>query len=148
MSETCFVDTNLLVYFRDSSEPEKQLKSAEWMTVLWESRNGRISYQVLNEYYVTVTQKLKPGLNPEDARSDILDLMSWKPIAMDHGILDGAWIVQDRYGYSWWDALIVSSAQRAGCRYLITEDLQHGREIDGVTIVDPFVETPQILARQ
>ena len=93
------------------------------MTILWESGNGRISYHVLNEYYVAVTQKL----NPEDAQSDILDLISWKPIAMDHGILDSAWIVQDRHGYSWWDALLVSSPQRAGCRYLITEDLQNGR---------------------
>lgn len=145
MIATCFVDTNLLVYFRDSSEPVKQSKSADWINALWESGSGRISYQVLNEYYVTVTQKLVPGLDPQDARLDIRDLMSWKPTAVDLGVLEGAWIVQDRWGYSWWDALILSSAQRAGCRYLITEDMQHGQEIDALMIIDPFVESPEIL---
>ena len=146
MSVTCFVDTNLLVYYRDSSEPEKQRKSADWMRAFWKSRSGRISYQVLNEYYITVTQKLVPGLDLNDARSDIRDLLSWKPLQMDLGILEGAWIIQDRQGYSWWDALIISSAQRAGCRYLITEDMQHGQKVNTVTIIDPFRESPALLA--
>jgi predicted nucleic acid-binding protein len=145
MTDRCFVDTNLLVYFRDSSEPEKQLKSAEWMNALWETGSGRLSYQVLNEYYVIVTRKLMPGLEPGVARLDVRDLMSWKPVAVDLGVLEGAWIVQDRWGYSWWDALIVASAQRAGCRYLITEDLQHGQEIDELTIINPFRESSKIL---
>jgi predicted nucleic acid-binding protein len=145
MNATCFVDTNLLVYFRDSSEREKQEKAAEWMKTFWESRSGRISYQVLSEFYVTVTQKLTPGLKLEDARSDIRDLMSWKPLAVDLGVVEGAWIVQDQYGYSWWDALIVSSAQKAGCRYILTEDMKHSQELDGLTIIDPFEVGPEVL---
>jgi predicted nucleic acid-binding protein len=147
MTARCFVDTNLLVYFRDSSEPEKQAKSADWMNALWESRSGRISFQVLNEYYVTVTRKLVPGLNPEEARLDVRDLMSWQPMAVDLGVLEGAWIVQDQWDFSWWDALIVSSAQRSGCRFLITEDMQHGQEIDSLAIVDPFLESPAIIGK-
>ncbi len=71
MSVNCFVDTNILVYTRDSSEPEKQPVAKQWLAHLWERECGRISAQILNEYYVTVTQKLKPGLSKEQARSDI-----------------------------------------------------------------------------
>lgn len=60
-----FVDTNVLVYARDISEPEKQRRASEWLAHLWRSREGRLSVQVLQEYYVTLTQKLKPGLPRE-----------------------------------------------------------------------------------
>ena len=58
MSARFFVDTNLLVYSRDASEPEKQARAALWMEALWERGNGRVSAQVLHEFYVTVTRKL------------------------------------------------------------------------------------------
>ena len=59
MGAKVFVDTNILVYCRDASEPEKQQKAMAWMTRLWETGCGRLSFQVLQEFYVTVTQKLK-----------------------------------------------------------------------------------------
>lgn len=71
MGANCFVDTNILVCARDSSEPEKQANAVQWMTHLWSRELGRISVQVLNEYYVTVTQKLKPGFSKGQARADI-----------------------------------------------------------------------------
>jgi len=79
MSAKCFVDTNILVYRRDSTETEKQPKAEEWLRQLWVNKSGRISTQVLNEYYVTVTQKLKPGLSKESARRDIRALAVWQP---------------------------------------------------------------------
>ena len=75
MSALCFVDTNVLVYSRDASEPDKQPRAHEWLTALWRHWCGRTSIQVLNEYYVTVTRKLKPGLSEEEAWKDI-DLSS------------------------------------------------------------------------
>ena len=68
MSANCFVDTNILIYTRDSTETEKQPKAKQWVSNLWKNECGRISAQVMNEYYVTVTQKLKPGLSKEQAR--------------------------------------------------------------------------------
>jgi predicted nucleic acid-binding protein len=124
MSADVFVDTNVLVYARDASETAKQKLAASWMEQLWRTGRGRLSFQVLEEFYVTVTQKLRPGLNPESARSDVRSLLAWQPIALDAQLMDGAWSLQDRYATSWWDALIVSAAQRSGCRYLLTEDLQ------------------------
>ena len=142
MSANCFVDTNILVYFRDASEPEKQTLAAKWLTGLWRSRTGKLSFQVLNEYYVTVTQRLTPGLKPEAARADVRNLLAWNPIRVDRMIIEAGWIVQDRYHLSWWDSLIVAAAQAAGCDYLLSEDLQHQQQFDGMYIVNPFMVSP------
>jgi predicted nucleic acid-binding protein len=147
MTALVFVDTNVLVYSRDASEGEKQRRAMKWMTHLWRTRTGRLSYQVLQEFYVTVTQKLSPGLDREAARSEVRTFMtSWHAIPIDARVVEGAWGVQDGYRLSWWDALIVSAAWVGGCRYLLTEDLQEDQEIGSVTVVNPFRTSPGSLA--
>ena len=133
-----FVDTNVLVYTRDASEPEKQQRAQAWMAALWESRAGRTSVQVLNEFYVTVTRKLSPAMPIADARADVLDLGEWNPVVLTDASLRQAWAVEDRYGLSYWDSLIAAAAQSAGCNYLLTEDLQDGMRLDDATVVNPF----------
>jgi hypothetical protein len=64
-----FVDTNVLVYARDASEPEKQPQAAAWIEHLWWTRTARLSFHVLQEYYATTTRKLKPGLTPDQTRA-------------------------------------------------------------------------------
>ena len=145
MTGLAFVDTNLLVYRRDKSEPAKQPLAEEWMAFLWNARSGRLSTQVLNEFYVTVTQKLKPGLDREAARDEIRSLFAWRPVPTDRLAVEGAWRIQDRYGLSIWDSLIVSAALLAGCRYLLSEDLQDGQVLDGLRVVDPFAHRPEEL---
>ena len=140
---TVFVDTNVLVYARDRSEPDKQRRAAEWMAKLWETGLGRLSFQVIQEYYVTLTTKLDPPRSTEDARDDVVALGAWSPVGIDHRTIEGAWDIQDQYGYSWWDALIVASALQSGCRYLLTEDLQGGQVIDTMTIISPFTQEPE-----
>jgi len=110
MEGPVFVDTNVLVYHRDSTEPAKQRRAAEWMARLWDEGTGRVSVQVLHEYYVTVTRKLDPGLPQEEAREDIAALRAWNPLSPDAEILEYARAVQDRYGLSFWDAMIVAAA--------------------------------------
>jgi len=139
---TVFVDTNVLVYVRDARDPERQAAAAEWMGHLWKSRRGRISTQVLNEYYLTVTAKLNPGLTEEQAREDLLAFSTWSPLPLTFELSERAWDIQDRWGYSYWDSLIVAAAQTQGCDLLLTEDLQHGQELGGLKIVSPFLETP------
>ena len=142
MPEAVFVDTNVLVYDRDASVPTKQGQAHAWMGHLWRNRLGRLSMQVLHEYYDIVTRKLTPGLDPATARADVRDLMVWRPVRLDFTVTEGAWQLQDRYALSWWDALIVSAARVAACAYLLTEDLQHDQEISGVRIVSPFLADP------
>ncbi len=143
MSGTVFVDTNVLVYVRDATDPEKQRRAAQWMAALWSSRRGRLSWQVLEEYYITATRKLEPPRDPDAAREELWALRAWRPIGTRFSTLESAWSAQDRYGLSWWDALIVAAALESGCRTLLTEDLQNGQRIDGLQIVDPFLNDPE-----
>jgi predicted nucleic acid-binding protein len=146
MSAKVFVDTNVLVYWRDASEPEKQARASAWMAALWETRTGRLSYQVLQEFYVTVTTKLDPGLVPDAARRNVRVLLSWHPLPVDTRILEGAWLLQDRYGVSWWDALIMAAARATGCRYLLSEDFQAGMKVGDLLVINPFKITPADLS--
>jgi hypothetical protein len=95
MAAKVFVDTNILVCSRDACEPPKQTQAMAWMRHLWNTRAGRLSYQVLQDFYITVTEKLDPGLDRESARKDIRFWLPWRPIAVDNRVLDGAWHVQD-----------------------------------------------------
>ncbi|MBI4410341.1 MAG: PIN domain-containing protein [Gemmatimonadetes bacterium] len=143
MNGTVFVDTNVLVYVRDETEPEKQRRAAEWMAALWDRRLGRLSVQVLQEYYVTLTQKLDPPRRAEEVREDVVALSAWRPAALDVALMERAWALQDRFGFSWWDSLIVAGGLEVGCRYLLTEDLQDGQVVDGLTIISPFTRGPE-----
>lgn len=142
MSERTFVDTNVLVYARDASEPAKQPVAAAWLDALWERRAGRLSTQVLQEYYVTVTAKLSPGLPLDEARRDVLAFGAWAPEPVTPDLIASAWAVQDEYRHSFWDSMIVAAAVRADCSILLTEDLQHGQQLGRLRVVNPFEELP------
>ena len=134
-----FVDTNVLVYARDSAEPEKQRVAAQWMAELWASRTGRLSGQVLQEYYVTATRKLDPPRDRASAQADVLALYAWAPVQVDLPVMERAWGLEARYGFSWWDALILAAALEAGCAFLLSEDLQDGQRVEGLEVVNPFL---------
>lgn len=138
-----FVDTNVLVYARDSSAGKKQPRANSWIQHLWMTAEGRVSVQVLQEYYVTVTKKLRPGLSPETARADIRELTAWRPVESRPALLDAAWALEERFRISFWDALIVAAAHEAGCSHLLTEDLSSGMDFDGVVVLDPFGTPPE-----
>ncbi len=145
MTARIFVDTNVLVYFRDGSAGQKQRQSAEWIKRLWRTLGGRLSMQVIHEFYATVTRKLNPPVEREDARRDVRELMAWHPRPLDAALLNGGWKVQDSHNLSFWDALIVAAAQSAACDYLLTEDLQDGQSFDGLVVVNPFLHEPTSL---
>ena len=142
MSGPVFVDTSVLVYARDRTEQEKQQAAARWMGELWATRRGRLSFQVLQEYYVTATRKLEPPRARELVKADVLALHAWKPVQVDLALLERAWGLEERYGFSWSDAQVVAAALAARCTYLLTEDLQDGQRVDGLTIVSPFLRSP------
>jgi predicted nucleic acid-binding protein len=143
MSAPVFVDTNVLLYAADSRDPDKQRAAAAWRSELWRSRRGRVSYQVLQEFYV---QALRMSPKQEEAaRAEVRDLFAWEPLAIDEPVLETAWDLQERFSLSFWDALIVAAAFTLECSYLLTEDLSHGQVLDGVRIVNPFRTSPSEL---
>jgi len=138
MSALVFVDTNVFVYRHDRSDPAKQARAEEWIAHLARTRSGRLSYQVLQELYVTLTGKARIGFDPAEAREIVRDLTVWQPAVIRLRILERAWHVQDGHSVSWWDAVIVAAAQSMGCSILLTEDLQHGHVFGEVRVVNPF----------
>jgi predicted nucleic acid-binding protein len=140
-----FVDTNVFVYRFDASEPAKQERCESWLRDLWGSGQGRLSVQILQELYVTLTRKVDDPLPTAEARQVVQALFSWDPLLLDRRVLEGAWVLQDRYSLSWWDALVVSASQVSGSGFLLTEDLTHDQDLDGVRVVDPFQVEPGTL---
>ena len=141
MTGLIFVDSNVFLYAVDDAEPAKQQAARHWRTELWKNRRGRISFQVLGEFYVNAIRK-QPAARDE-ARAEIRDLLAWKPVIADAALLEQGWKIQDRYKLSYWDALIVAAAKASACRYLLTEDLQTGQAMDGVEVVNPFLHGPE-----
>lgn len=140
-----FVDTNVLLYADDGADPAKHQRAREWLAVLWVRRCGRLSTQVLNEYYVNATRKLTPPIKQGDARAEVRRYQHWKPWQIDHQTVETAWAIEARFQLNYWDALIVASAQQQGCRYVLSEDLRHHQQIDSVQILDPFLSGPEVL---
>ena len=140
-----FVDTNVLLYSEDAANTVKQARATAWLRELWLRRMGRISNQVLNEFYVNATRKLQPVMPQGDARAEVRRYQRWQPWVLDHATVETAWSVQSRFQLSYWDALVVASAQAQGCRYLLSEDMQHMQVMDQVQIINPFLSGPEML---
>ena len=140
MTATVFVDTNVLIYALDDADLKKQQAARVWREELWRSHRGRTSFQVLQEFYVKVTQKW-PEARPQ-ACAEVRDLLAWRPLAIDAALLELAWKIQDRYHFSVWDALVVAAAKALACSYLLTEELQADQQLDGLVVVNPFLRDP------
>lgn len=142
---TVFVDTNVLLYAEDTAHATKHAQARQWLAWLWIERRGRLSSQVMHEFYVNSVRKLRPAMPQGDARAEVRRYQQWRPWLVDHATVETAWAVEARHGLSYWDALMVAAAQHQGCRWLLTEDLQHGQRIEGVQVVNPFQVEPSAL---
>jgi predicted nucleic acid-binding protein len=138
MTAAVFVDTNVLVYARDASEPVKRAIAMDWLEALWREHSGRTSTQVLSEYYVTVTSKLPHRLEREIAWGHVRDLLAWEPQEISQDLLRLAREIEQRYATSWWDAMIVAAAQLQDCSILLSEDFQDGMAFGSVAVRNPF----------
>lgn len=121
-----FVDTNVFVYARHAHEVEKQPVAAQWIDRLWRDQAGRTSMQVLSECYVTLMRCLEPPPPRAIAWDHVRSLLAWSPQAIDEPVFNRAFKIEQRHRLSWWDCLIVASAQLQECTVLLTEDLQDG----------------------
>lgn len=137
MTDVVFVDTNILIYAYDQKAGEKHVRATRALEQLWEGQTGRVSAQVLQEFYVTTTQKLKaPRAN---AREIIKAYTPWVQSPTTPETILRASDLSESAQLSFWDALIVASAEQAGALRLYTEDLNVGQIIAGVKIVNPLV---------
>jgi predicted nucleic acid-binding protein len=138
MTALVFVDTNVLVYARDTRDASKHVKAAEWIRMLWNEQRGRTSVQVLSEYYDVITRKFARQVSREDAWDDVQRFLAWNPQSIDEDVLVNARGIEQRHRISWWDSLIVAAARAQGCVLLLTEDLQDGANYSGLSVRNPF----------
>jgi predicted nucleic acid-binding protein len=138
MTALVLVDTNVLVYAQDDSEPSKRARAREWLELLWREQRGRTSVHILSEYFSVVTRKARLSVSPESAWEDVQLYMNWMPHELDSESLVRAYGIARRFHLNWWDCLVVAAAQAQGCALLLTEDLQDGADYGGVIVRNPF----------
>ena len=133
-----FVDTNVLVYAYDETASEKHEQSKEIVQGLWETRNGVLSMQVLQEFFITVTRKIPKPADIGTAADIVRDYLQWRVVILRGQSIISAIDIQRRHLLSFWDALILQAAVEGDAAYLMTEDLSHGANLCGVEIRNPF----------
>jgi len=133
-----FFDTNVLVYFVDDDEPKKQEVARVLVQEYLVEGDGMLSVQVLREFY-SASRKLSRPLSDQQAEEMVGYFATFSPLPEDARMVLGAVRRSREYMHSFWDALIVESALSAGANRLLTEDLQHGQEIEGLHIENPFL---------
>ncbi len=139
MTNQVFVDTNILVYAYDRSEPLKQKRAVEVMDALVMAGVGVISTQVLGEFFITVTRKIKAPLSVGDAYQRLEDLVQvWTVAELSHFVpLEAARGVRD-YQFHFWDAQIWATARLSQVSLVLSEDFNPGSTIEGVRFENPF----------
>jgi predicted nucleic acid-binding protein len=133
-----FVDTNIIVYAYDSSAGAKHSRAAEMLKDLWNTGRGIISTQVLQEFFVTTTRKIKKPMAVPIARDIVRDFLKWKTIVVDGEVILEAIDIHTDQKYSFWDSVIIASALQGGATTLLSEDLSSSHEIKGLVIHNPF----------
>jgi len=138
--EPAFFDTNILVYCFDRQDERKQTIAHDLLMDHGVSGSGRISYQVSQEFAAVAIRILKePKRVYLMIESYHLLAVGLETVGYSDRLLDYALGLWERYRFSWYDSLIVAAALHSGCGTLYTEDMQHGMEIDGLRIVNPFL---------
>ena len=134
-----FVDTNVLVYAHDTTAGRKRDMAMEAILELWNHETGVISTQVLQELFVSLTQKIPIPIDGRKARTILEDLCAWYVVVNDEQSVLAAIDLKAKYKLSFWDSLILEAARRSGATTLLSEDLSIGQRIGNLTIVNPFV---------
>jgi predicted nucleic acid-binding protein len=137
MSGKTFVDSNVLIYAHDLKATAKQPIAKALLSELWNEGVGALSVQVLQEFYVNVTRKVARPLSKDSARRVVHAYHVW---CVDTSPADvtNAFRIEDEAQIGFWDALIVASALKCGAMRIVSEDLNAGQRISGISIVNPF----------
>jgi predicted nucleic acid-binding protein len=134
-----FIDTNILIYAYDITAGKKHAIASDMLASLWNSRLGVVSTQVLQEFFVNVVQKIQRPMDKRLAKDIVRDLLKWHVVVNNGDSILDAIDIHNRYGYAFWDAMIIEAAVKGGSAILMSEDLQDGQVISGVSIKNPFV---------
>jgi len=133
-----FVDINVLVYAEDADAKDKHIIARDLLLQRWRDRDGVVSIQVLQEFYVTVTRKLKKPLTSARALEIVEEYLTWTVVENTGHLLVEAIRLQQRSKLSYWDAMVVQAAISSGCERMYSEDLNAGQRFGSLVIDNPF----------
>jgi predicted nucleic acid-binding protein len=133
-----FVDSNILIYAHDLDAGAKRVRAAERIAELWRSGGGALSTQVLQEFYVNVTQKIKRPITRAAAREVVRDYIPWVRSAISGATVIRGSEIAEAWQVSFWDSMILAAAEQSDVETLLSEDLNHGQVIAGIRIENPF----------
>jgi len=140
MSDVVFVDSNILIYAHDADAGPKRDRAVEKLRGLWDSGAGRLSVQVLQEFYVNVTRKLATPVSRSTAREVVSSYGAWVREPTTSATVIRAIDIAEMAQLMFWDALIVASAEEMQATHIYSEDLNAGQTIAGVKLVNPLAE--------
>jgi predicted nucleic acid-binding protein len=134
-----FFDSNVLVYALDASSPAKRATAQRLIQNALRTGDGRISFHVVQETLNVIVHKFPTPITPADARQFLDEALVplWR-VMPSQALYERALSIHDRYQFRFYDALIIAAALTAGCTRLYSEDLQHGQQIEGLTVENPF----------
>lgn len=139
IEDRVFVDTNILIYAHDTSAGIKHKKAQDIIVDLWESGLGILSIQVLQEFFVCVTNKISKPLTLDKTKEIIESLLKWNIVVNDGEFILKAIEIHRRYRYSFWDSMIIQAAIKGNANFLLSEDLSNDQIIEGVRVKNPFL---------
>ncbi len=139
MADKYFVDTNILIYAHDRSSGIKHQRARHTIERLWESGQGVLSTQVLQELCVNLRRKVARPVSLEELRKLVRDYMSWEIVVNTSDAVLQALEIQERHKTSFWDALILQAAEQSGAAVLYSEDLAASQNYGSVQVVNPLI---------
>jgi len=140
MSARFFLDTNIFAYTFDTKAPAKAKRAARLIRQAADTGEGIVSYQVVQEFFNVAFRRFSQPMNVAEAEQYLITV--FRPMLAIHSspaLYVEALRVTGKYRLPWYDSLIVAAALQAECGILYSEDFQHGRELEGLRIENPFV---------
>lgn len=137
-----FVDSNILIYAHDLDAGYRHRRAADRLAGLWDTGAGLLSTQVLQEFYVNVTQKIKSPLSRTVAREVVRDYAPWVQSWITPETITRASEISEIWQVSFWDSMILAAAEQSEAVELLSEDLNHGQIFAGIRVVNPFFGDP------
>lgn len=138
LAQPVFVDTAVLIAAEDGADTALQAPVLACLDLLWRERLGRVSSQVLAEFYETVTRAASDPMPQGDARAAIRRYHSWTPWQVDAATLETAWALEARHQLAWGDCLALAAAQHSGCASVLSLSLPQGAQYGGVEVLHPL----------
>jgi predicted nucleic acid-binding protein len=139
----CFIDTNVFLYLKDPNEPRKGTICATWLKAIQARGVVLISPQVISETFSNLLKAARDQETREQTEDFVRTLMVWCEAKLNRDVLTAAFEVRRRYQMSWWDAILIASAQDVAADILLTEDLSDGQRYGAVQAINPFRHAPE-----